>query len=166
MNINTDDNGPSGVGPHEMKSWREKYEYVNSLWLKQKDEILRLHTETQKTATEIQGQLAKKNMEIMKLEADKYTLFTDIARLQEELSKKDTECISLRTSLTTEVPLTELHEKTKEEEVKHTTEPIFSTELTILLIVLVSILVMNIVSQKSSPLLLTIDETSLLLPSP
>jgi hypothetical protein len=71
--MNSDDNQPSGVQPHARMPWRDKYEYMKRLWLIDKDEILRLHSEIQKTATEMQGQLAKKDMNIMKLEADTYT---------------------------------------------------------------------------------------------
>jgi regulator of replication initiation timing len=186
MNANTDDNQPSGVPPHAGMPWRDKYEYMKRLWLNDKDEILRLHDELQKTATEMQGQLAKKNMDIIKLEEDKYTLFKDITRLQEELTKKDTEVMSLKatilisqvavenTSLTSEVSSAKLKENPKQEEetvVKNINRVMFLSKectihFTILIILVVSILIMDIISKKSSLLLLTIDKTSLLLPSP
>ena len=183
--MNSDDNQPSGVQPHAGMSWRDKYEYMKRLWLVDKDEILRLHSEIQKTATDMQGQLAKKDMNIMKLEADKYTLFTDIGRLQEELAKKDTEIMSLKTtisnsqvapedtSLPSEVALAKLKENPKVEEVaviKNMNREVFLSKeciihLTLLILVLALILGMDIVFQKSPFLLLTISKSSgLLLP--
>lgn len=156
-------NEPSGVQPHAGISWREKYEYINTLWLKQKDLILTLNTEKQNIYTEIQGQLqievAKKN--------------TEIVKLQEELAKKNTEINSLRTTnvKSKDSSLTNLEENPKAEKVKNSNTDTFlskecSTYFTLLLLALVSILLMNILSQKSSLLLLTIGEKSLLLPPP
>jgi hypothetical protein len=53
----------SGVSPHAEASWRAKYEYMDKLWLKQKEEIAALKEELAK----IHKQFANAEAEIKKL---------------------------------------------------------------------------------------------------
>jgi len=143
MSKTTDDNEPSGVQPHAGISWKAKYEYMNTLWLKQKEQITTLQALEQKIYTEIQS-------------------------LQAELAKKNTEIASL----VAEVALAKVEERTKAEEltvIKNTkTEASISKQwitcFTILLILLVLFLMMSMFSQKNTLLLLTMGETYLLPP--
>jgi hypothetical protein len=66
------DSRPSGVNPHEGLSWRDKYEYMNTLWLKQKDEIAIINKEKQEIYKELQAlqsELSEKNTKIATLQS-------------------------------------------------------------------------------------------------
>jgi hypothetical protein len=80
MNTNND-YVPSGIHHHAEQSWQSKYEYMNRLWLKQKDEITILHEEKQKICMELaraKAELTKKDTEIATLQTDKYKLYMEI----------------------------------------------------------------------------------------
>ena len=53
MNTSNDDNRPCGVDPHSRSSWREKYEYMDRLWIQQNAEIVRLKAELSRKDTEL-----------------------------------------------------------------------------------------------------------------
>ena len=128
-----DNNDPSGVQPHAGQSWQAKYEYMNTLWLKQKDEITSLQAEKQRREEEIQ-----------------ILLNTEIARLEAELVKKD-EKIAYLEAESVKSPLANpeviVVEKTKTE-VSISKE--FIASLTVLVISIVLILMMSKLSQKIS----------------
>lgn len=177
MNNNTDDNRPSGVEPHAQVSWRSKYEYMNRLWLEQKNEIMTLQKEKQKRDEDMRS-LA--NVELAKNIAHIATLEKEVARLDTELSKKNIEFAALilstdklqtttgDTSLMAEVVL---EDKTKAEEerlVKNTKTAVsmskhWATCLTIVLIKLVLILIIYRYYKKVSLPLLAIGENTLLM---
>lgn len=128
-----DNNDPSGIQPHAGQSWQAKYEYMNTLWLKQKDEITSLQAEKQRREEEIQLLLNR-----------------EIARLEAELAKKDEkiaylEAESVKSPLAN--PEVTVPEKTKTEV---SISKQFIASLTILVISIVLILIMRKLSQKIS----------------
>jgi len=68
------DSCPSGVNPHEGVSWRDKYEYMNKLWLEEKDKNSKLYKEKQEI----------------------YNTYKELQDLHSELSKKDTQTAILQ----------------------------------------------------------------------
>jgi len=185
MNKNVDDNKPSDVPPHAGLSWREKYEYMNTLWLKQKDENATLQNEKQRREGEMQSllhlEVAKKNTEIARLEEDKYRLYTEVARLDAEVSRLRAEVATLMESTDTSQIVLEdtsatakVEDKTKtkaeaeEIVVKNTKTASFickywATYFTLLLINILLVLIMYKVSKKISLPLVAIGENTLLM---
>ena len=63
MNSVNDDNRPCGVPPHAQSSWREKYEYMNKLWLEQRAEIATLKAAVYNAKTEAAAAIEKAKAE-------------------------------------------------------------------------------------------------------